>query len=172
LLFQVKKDLKGARQNLEKVLVLLPPGPARDEVQKALVQINLSGIPPKQTVAQSASAGAGTVSGSVAVASNLRAKLTGNEPLFIIARAAQSAGGPPLAVKKIDHPSFPVAYTLGQENVMMPGVAFAGKIVVSARLDKDGNPTTRQAGDLVGEYNKNPVAVGTQNVDILIDKAL
>ena len=174
LLFQVKKDLAGARQNLEKVLVLLPQGPERDEVQKALVQINLSGAASKQTVAQNepAGAGAGNISGSVAIASDLKAKLTGNEALFIIARAAQSAGGPPLAVKKIDRPSFPVAYTLGQENVMMPGVAFSGKINVSARLDKDGNPTTRQAGDMVGEYKKNPVAVGTQKVAILIDKAL
>ena len=55
---------------------------------------------------------------------------------------------------------------------MMPGVAFSGKIVVSARLDKDGNPTTRQAGDLAGEYKKNPVAVGTQKVDIVIDKLM
>jgi hypothetical protein len=42
--------------------------------------------------------------------------------------------------------------------------------VISARLDKDGNPTTRQPGDLTGEYKSNPVEVGAQKVDIVIDK--
>jgi hypothetical protein len=37
-------------------------------------------------------------------------------------------------------------------------------------LDKDGNPTTRGAGDLTGEYKKNPVEVGVKSVDIVIDQ--
>ncbi|MGH7812266.1 MAG: c-type cytochrome biogenesis protein CcmI/CycH, partial [Candidatus Binatia bacterium] len=90
--------------------------------------------------------------------------------LFIIARSAGSAGGLPLAVKKIDRPSFPLNYSLGQENVMMQGTPFDGKIHISVRLDKDGNPTTRGAGDLTGEYTKNPVEVGVKSVDIVIDQ--
>jgi hypothetical protein len=77
-----------------------------------------------------------------------------------------------LAVKKIERPKFPVSYSLSQENVMMPGIALSGKVVIPARLDKDGNPTTRQPGDLTGEYKNNPVEVGSQKVDIVIDKAL
>ena len=63
-----------------------------------------------------------------------------------------------------------VAETLGPENVMMQGNPFAGKITILVRLDKDGNPVTRQAGDLVGEYKKNPVDVGSKNVDIVLDQ--
>ena len=89
--------------------------------------------------------------------------------LFIIARPAGGAGGPPLAVRKIDHPTFPVSYSLGPENVMMQGTPFQGEVSISVRLDKDGNPITRQPGDLTGEY-KGPVKVGSANVDITLDQ--
>ena len=53
---------------------------------------------------------------------------------------------------------------------MIPGRALAGQVFVSARLDQDGNPTTRGAGDWVGEYGKNPVEVGTEGVDITLQR--
>ncbi|MGH7845331.1 MAG: tetratricopeptide repeat protein, partial [Candidatus Binatia bacterium] len=169
LLFHVKKDLAGARANLEKVLRLMPAGPEREEVQKTLVEINLPGsLAPAQTKPAPAAA----ISGTVSLGNGVKHQTDGNAVLFIIGRPAQSGGGPPLAVKKIERPRFPVAYSLSQENVMMPGGSFSGKVAISARLDKDGNPTTRQTGDLTGEYKKNPVAVGTQKVDIVIDKAM
>jgi hypothetical protein len=37
-------------------------------------------------------------------------------------------------------------------------------------LDKDGNPTTRGAGDLTGEYKKNPAEVGAKNADVVLDQ--
>jgi hypothetical protein len=38
------------------------------------------------------------------------------------------------------------------------------------RLDKQGNPTTRGAGNMTGEYKKNLAEVGAKNVDIVIDQ--
>jgi hypothetical protein len=52
---------------------------------------------------------------------------------------------------------------------MMQGRPFAGKVTISIRLDKDGNPVTRQAGDLTGE-TRNPVDVGAKNIDIVLDQ--
>ena len=75
-----------------------------------------------------------------------------------------------MAVKKIERPAFPLSYSLGPENVMMQGRPFVGKVAISVRLDKDGNPITRQPGDLSGEYKKNPVDVGSKNVDIVLDQ--
>jgi hypothetical protein len=90
--------------------------------------------------------------------------------LFIIARPAGAGGGPPLAVKKIDQPVFPLSYVIGAENVMMQGTPFTGKINLTVRLDNDGNPTTRTPGDLMGNY-QGPVDVGAKNIDIVIDQA-
>ena len=53
---------------------------------------------------------------------------------------------------------------------MMQGTPFSGKITISVRLDKDGNAATRGAGDMTGEYRKNPVEIGAKNVDIVIDQ--
>jgi len=55
---------------------------------------------------------------------------------------------------------------------MMQGTPFTGKINIIVRLDKDGNPTTRGAGDMTGEYKKNPAEVGAKSVDVVIDQLL
>jgi hypothetical protein len=55
---------------------------------------------------------------------------------------------------------------------MMQGTPFTGKINITVRLDKDGNPTTRGTGDMTGEYKKNSVEVGEKNVDVVIDQLL
>ena len=54
---------------------------------------------------------------------------------------------------------------------MMPGAVFSGKLYVTARLDKDGDPLTQDAADLSGEYKRNPVEVGSKKVDILLAPA-
>jgi hypothetical protein len=55
---------------------------------------------------------------------------------------------------------------------MMQGTPFAGKINITVRLDKDGNPTTRGSGDLTGEHKKNPAEVGAKNADVVLDKLM
>ena len=55
---------------------------------------------------------------------------------------------------------------------MMQGTPFSGKVNISVRLDKDGNPTTRGAGDLTGEYKKNPAEVGAKNADVILDQVM
>jgi hypothetical protein len=55
---------------------------------------------------------------------------------------------------------------------MMQGTPFTGKINITVRLDKDGNPTTHGGGDMTGEHKKNPAEVGAKNADIVIDQAV
>ncbi len=169
VLYQDKKDFPGARAIFERLLALVPPGEERNEIAKVLAEISASGGA-TQPVKNAAPATGQSISGTISIDAKLKAQLNGNAALFIIARPAGGAGGPPLAVKKIDKPSFPLQYTLSQENVMMQGTPFTGKINLTARLDKDGNPTTRGAGDMTGEYKKNPAEVGAKNADIVIDQ--
>jgi hypothetical protein len=191
LLYRVKQDLPAARQTFEKLLPLLPAGEDKNEIQKTLLEINLPSAgtaaastakqaPPKAAQRPDAPASSsgqpqargGTIQGTVTIDSKLKSKLDGKAVLFIIARSGGAGGGPPLAVKKIDRPVFPLTYTLGPENVMMQGMPLSGKIAISVRLDADGNAMTRQPGDLIGEYKNNPVEAGAQKVDIVIDRAL
>jgi cytochrome c-type biogenesis protein CcmH len=175
VLYQDKKDYAGARQVLEQLLSLIPPGPERNEVVKVLAEIPTTGGAPTRAAAAETNAGATSssstqISGKITIDPKLKASIDPNAALFIIARRASGAGGPPLAVKKVDRPTFPLDYTLSQDNVMMQGMPFTGKITVTVRLDKDGNPVTRTPGDMTGDYKKNPVAVSSQNIDILLDQ--
>jgi tetratricopeptide (TPR) repeat protein len=175
VLYQEKKDFAGARTLLERLMSMMPPGEERNEVVKALAEIPTAGGAPQPTAAGPAGAAnpAGqTISGKISVDAKLKDKVDPQAALFIIARAAVGPAGPPLAVKKIDKPIFPLSYALSQDNVMMQGRSFSGKINITARLDKDGNPTTRTPGDLTGEYKQNPAEVGTKNVDIVLDQAV
>lgn len=171
VLYQDKKDFAGARAIFERLLAMVPPGEERNEITKVLAEIPAAGgaTPPTKPAAPATGQ---SISGTITIDAKLKAQLDGNAALFIIARPAGGAGGPPLAVKKIDKPSFPLPYTLSQENVMMQGTPFSGKVNLTARLDKDGNPTSRGAGDLTGEYKKNPAEVGAKNVDIALDQLM
>jgi len=173
LLYRVKEDFPAARQTLEKLVNLMPPGAERDEVQKTVTELaRLGGEGKKVLKKAQAETGASSIRGVVSIDPKLKAQVNSQSVLFIIARSASSSGGPPLAVKKIDHPTFPVSYSLGPDNVMIPGTTLSGKISVSARLDKDGDPTTREPGNLSGEYKKNPVEVGEQKIDIVLDQVM
>jgi cytochrome c-type biogenesis protein CcmH len=175
-LYQGKKDFAGARQVFDKLLQMLPPGQDRTEIEKIVAEIPASGKEPQRaaeaTPAQApanSSNSAGEISGKIIIDPKLKDKVNGQASLFIIARP-ESGGGPPVAVKKMDHPSFPLTYTIGSENAMMQGVPLSGKLRISVRLDSDGNPMTHDPGDMTGDYKKNPVVVGAHNVDIVIDQ--
>jgi len=174
VLYQDKKDYAGAREIFQRLLNLVPPGEERNEVLKVLAEIPASGGTSSRPAATEKSAttvssSSGQISGKITIDPKLNANTDPNAALFIIARPAASGGGPPLAVKKIDRPTFPIDYTLSQDNAMM-GMPFTGKINITARLDKDGNPVTRTPGDISGDYKKNPVEVGAKNVDVTLDQ--
>jgi len=173
VLYQDKKDYAGARTLFEQLLTLVPPGEERNEITKVLAEIPTSGGTPSSTptaTAQAAAPSGQSISGKITVDQKLKDKIDPQATLFIIARPAGGPGGPPLAVKRIANPTFPLDYSLSQDNVMMQGTPFAGKISITVRLDKDGNPTTRTPGDLSGDYKKNPADVGTKNADVVLDQ--
>lgn len=109
-----------------------------------------------------------TISGTITVDPALASKIAPNDRLFIIARRPE--GGPPLAVQKIASPEFPLKYWLTQDDVMIPGAEFKGEALIIVRIDKDGQAGPPQPNDLEGTFQGNPVQVGDQNVDIVIDK--
>ncbi len=110
-----------------------------------------------------------TISGLITVAPELQSKASTAHTLFIIAR---KDAGPPLAVKKIDNPTFPFAYVISGSDAMFPGTPFQGEVKIVARIDQDGSAGPAQTGDLEGTAAKNPARVGERDVDIVIKTAL
>jgi cytochrome c-type biogenesis protein CcmH len=170
VLSQTGGDPAEARRLLQKVSGMMPPGPEKEEVEKTIAQLGKDGKN-KPSGAQASPAAGAQIQGTVDIDPKAKSKIDGQAVLFIIAKSTGGAGGPPLAVKRIANPKFPVAYSLNPQDVMMPGTPFSGKLFVSARLDQDGNPTTKEPGNLAGEYKKNPVAVGANKIDILLEQA-
>jgi cytochrome c-type biogenesis protein CcmH len=105
------------------------------------------------------------IAGTVTLADGARSSTPAAGTLFVIARRG---AGPPLAVKKITAPTFPVSFALGSEDVMMQGTEFAGEVMLIARLKRDGGAGAAARGDLEGTAPQ-PVAVGTTNVRITLE---
>ena len=106
------------------------------------------------------------ISGTVSISRDLEARLTNASVLFVIARRAT---GPPIAVKRIVSPRFPLAYRIGSEVLMTPGSTLDGEVRISARVTRAEPAGPPQSGDLEGEHPA-PVTVGARNVDITVSR--
>lgn len=111
------------------------------------------------------------IRGTIAISPSLVDQASPTGTLFVIARKSGTAGGPPLAVLRISEPRFPLAFEIGQEQVMIPGLRFEGEIQIAARLDSDGNAMTKLPGDLSGAAG-GASAPGTDGVEIILDASL
>jgi len=120
---------------------------------------------------QVAAGGAETISGSVTLAPDLRGAVPAHAVLFVVARAAGVQAGPPLAVLRIPNPSFPMAFEIGPNNVMIPSMRFQGPIDLTARVDGDGNAMTRLPGDLSGKADQTHEP-GSSAVRLVLDQKL
>jgi cytochrome c-type biogenesis protein CcmH len=94
-----------------------------------------------------------------------------NAILFVIARRRGATSGPPVAVVRVTAPEFPQVFQIGPGDVMIPGMAFAGELSLSARLDSDGNVMTKLPGDLLGEM-ADGVEAGTEGVVLVLDQQI
>ena len=70
--------------------------------------------------------------------------------LFIIAKRAAVGGGPPVAVKRIPNPVFPLSFDLGKSDMVMGG-QWPEMVFLSARIDLDGNAMTKEEAPKTGE---------------------
>ena len=111
----------------------------------------------------------GTIAGVVTIDPALASRQAPNDVLFVIVR--RPGGSPrPLAAVRIEHPRFPVPFEITSADVMIAGSELKGMVAVVARLDKDGSAGPAQAGDIEGEFSKNPTMVGAKDVEIVLNK--
>lgn len=119
--------------------------------------------------ASAANAAAGVLRGVVRLAPGLEGRAPPGAVLFVIARNA--AAGPPAAVLRLPQPRFPLRWEIGPAQRMIEGTPFAGPFALSARLDSDGNATTRGAEDLSGRAPGQHFP-GDAGIEIVLGEAL
>ena len=145
---------------------IFPEGAERAAEQKAAPMGQAAASAPPAAPGATAE----SVSGTIALAPELAGKVPAGAILFLIARGP-AAGGPPLAVKRIESPAFPLAFTIGPDDRMIQAMPFVGPLQLSARLDADGNAMTRAPGDLQGEAPEAHQP-GESGVAVVIDQVL
>ena len=95
----------------------------------------------------STDAGAASLTVTVDIAADLKAKVADGDVLFVFARAA---AGPrmPLAIQRLPATALPVTVTLDDSTSMMPSMTLSSmpQVVVGARISKSGNAIA-QPGD-------------------------
>ncbi|MGF1509444.1 MAG: hypothetical protein ACFB9M_08075 [Myxococcota bacterium] len=89
--------------------------------------------------------------------------------VFLTARpSGVPAQGPPLAVKRLEANAFPLAFSIGAGDVMIPGRPWRGPVDLTARLDQDGDALTRTPGDLETQTPVRGVELGQSGVRVIL----
>lgn len=109
------------------------------------------------------------VTGTVTIAGHLRHKFQKETSVLFI--VAKNRGGVPLAVRRIVSPQFPVAFTLGPEDLVVPGSRPREALHVEVQMNTHGAVGKPQKGDL-GGASDDPVYPGMLSVHIEIDRQL
>ena len=117
------------------------------------------------------------VGGLVTLKKGLEKRLVKNGVLYVFAKQAGPDSGPndrtpPVAVLRIQNPTFPQAFVITQKNVMIPGAAFKGPLHVIARYSPNGDALNK-SGAIEGSDAKFPSAdLGNKNLNIELNVEL
>lgn len=106
-------------------------------------------MPAAPSVSPIVSPAAAPLRGTIRLADELEDQVPPGAILFLIARTGP--GGPPIAVKRIPDPGFPLEFVLGPEDRMIEAMPFAGPFTLTVRVDADRDAMTRNPGDLQGK---------------------
>ena len=181
-----QKNFAGAIGYWEKMLQLMPP---QAGMKRQIIETNVAEAkalargeaPPLPPIAQTPSApqnadmkpvaaGAASLTGSVTLASELAAKASPTDTLFIYVRAA--SGPPmPLAILNLQVKDLPAKFSMTDAMAMMPTMKLSSfpQVRVIARISKSGNAMP-QSGDLQGI---SPIVSNTtRNLKIVIDRVM
>ncbi len=146
---------------------------ARDPAKAAAIRAQLAAkaastadAPPAGTSApagQEAAPDPADVTGTIAGDAR---SLREGDILFLSARAEGVTSGPPLWVKRVTLASLPYAFRLGPGSAMIGGQPTPARVVITARVDRDRDPTTRGPDDL--EARSEPIAPGTTGITLTL----
>jgi hypothetical protein len=89
--------------------------------------------------------------------------------IYVIVRSF-NLQGPPIAATRLKTGKFPIKFRVDTNDLMMGVPPATGvKLMVEARMDRDGDPITKEKGDVWG-ITIDPIALGTKNVRIVLNQ--
>ena len=182
-----RKDYKGAVEYWERLKTSSAGEPIAQQIQGSIDEARrLGGLPPSPTVAPVAAAkpapapaaakqegpaaAGGNVSGTVDLASELKAKAGPNDAVYVFARPADGSKMP-IAITRAQVKDLPLKFTLDDATSMSKDVKVSGfqEVIVAARVSKSGSAMPA-SGDFEGMTK--PVKVGSSGLKITVDRVL
>jgi hypothetical protein len=88
------------------------------------------------------------IEGTIELAPEFVGSVPPNAAVFLMVRSPGS--GSLVAAKVIKNPNFPLPFSIGSADRMSASTPFESPLLVTVRIDADGNATTREVGDLLG----------------------
>jgi hypothetical protein len=113
------------------------------------------------------------LAGVIKLDGKVKSKVAAGDTIFVVARRyEEGATGPgtPLAVQKLTVGAWPLKFSLDSRDAMIAGTSLAGKVVVTVRVDKDGDAITKNPGDVTGQ--SKPVEPPKKDVVVALDTVL
>ena len=105
------------------------------------------------------------IEGTIRISEGLKNNIKENAVLFLFVRSTEVKRGPPLAVKRIQGIKLPFKFSMGAQDIMFPGANFEGPMVLTGRIDSDGDARVGK-GDIEGFVNVKP---GDKNVELILN---
>lgn len=154
------KTLAVSRWNA--ILAQDPPPDYRRYIEKAIT--DAGGVP-------AATAAPIFVRLHVSLDPAMAATVTPDTTVFVYAQPKDGAGGPPLAVRRLQVKDLPLDLKLSDQDAVVPGrvISAYDELQVTARVSRSGNAVP-QAGDLVGRGEWSKAA--RRQIPIVIDTVL
>ena len=113
------------------------------------------------------------LAGVIKLEGKIKDKVAPGDVIFVVARKYEegaTGAGTPLAVQKLTVDKFPLKFSLDSRDAMLAGTTLSGKVVVTARVDKDGDAITKNPGDVTGQTK--PVEPPQKELILSLDKVL
>ena len=112
-----------------------------------------------------------SITGSIVLGPGIAKLRPKTGTLYLVARRPSdnpSARGTMIAVKKLPATTFPLPISLTAADMPFQNGGFEGELVLTARIDQDGDPLTYEKGDVFGKLPK--VQVGSHDVKLALDQ--
>jgi cytochrome c-type biogenesis protein CcmH len=163
---QIVQQITASINEARKLGGMPPAAPLAAAAQKTAPMAAASSAGPAKSAAAATNA---TVGGTVNLADAIRAKAAPTDTVFIFARPAEGSRMP-LALTQMKVSELPARFTLDDTMAMSPTkLSSVPSVIIGARVSKTGKPMPA-SGDLEGL--SKPVAVGTKDVSVTIDRVL
>ncbi|MBA2564081.1 MAG: hypothetical protein H0V09_01495 [Gemmatimonadetes bacterium] len=89
---------------------------------------------------------AGAIRGSIELPGVLASRTSPSDVVFVVARRP-GAQGPPVAVARLTGNRYPMSFTLDESSLMLGG-SWPDSVEIDVRVDRDGDPLTRDSSAL------------------------